>query len=221
MRWIHYAILLTVLAVPVLLGGCEPRSGGAGAATPKTPKGEDVEKATFAGGCFWCMEPPFEKLDGVHDVVSGYSGGSGENPTYDDYAEKGHLEVVQVTYDPSEVSYERLLKVFWRQIDPTDPGGQFNDRGRQYSTAVFYHNDAQKRLAEKSKEELDDSGRFDEPIVTEIRPASTFWPAEDYHQDYAKTHSIRYKLYRAASGRDRFLDKAWGEDREVSGAQEE
>jgi len=175
---------------------------------------EPTEKATFAGGCFWCMEAPFEKLKGVTEVVSGYMGGSGADPTYDDYAAKGHVEAVQITYDPSQVSYAQLLEAFWRQIDPTDAGGQFVDRGRQYRSAVFYHDDEQKRLAEKSKESLEKSRRFDSPIVTELLPASTFYKAEDYHQDYYRKSSIKYKYYRYRSGRDQYLDKVWGKQRE-------
>ena len=151
------------------------------------------EKATFAGGCFWCMESVFEEIPGVIDVVSGYEGGTGKEPTYESYAQKGHIEVIQVTYDPSKVSYEELLKVFWMQIDPTDAGGQFVDRGPQYRSAVFYHNEDQKRLAEKSKEELGKSGKFEKPVVTEIIPSSTFYKAEDYHQDYYKKSPLRYK----------------------------
>jgi len=175
---------------------------------------EPVEKATFAGGCFWCMEPAFEKLKGVTEVVSGYMGGSGADPTYDDYAAKGHVEAVQITYDPSQIGYPQLLEVFWRQIDPTDAGGQFVDRGRQYRSAVFYHDDEQKRLAEKSKASLEKSRRFDRPIVTEIVPASTFYKAEAYHQDYYKKSSLKYKYYRYRSGRDQYLDKIWGKERE-------
>lgn len=172
------------------------------------------EKATFAGGCFWCMQPPFEKLDGVLQVVSGYAGGAGENPTYEDYAQKGHIEVVQITYDPSKISYSQLLDVFWRQIDPTDPRGQFVDRGPQYRSAIFFHNEEQKNLAEKSKEALMKSGKFDKPIVTEVIKASAFHKAEDYHQDYHQKNPIRYKYYRFNSGRDQFLDKVWGRDRD-------
>jgi peptide methionine sulfoxide reductase msrA/msrB len=172
------------------------------------------EKATFAGGCFWCMESAFEKLDGVIDVVSGYAGGNGQNPTYEDYAKKGHVEVIEVTYDPSKISYERLLEVFWMQIDPTDAGGQFVDRGAQYRSAIFVHNEEQKRVAEKSKEELSKSGRYTKPVVTEILAASPFFKAEDYHQDYYKKNAIRYKFYRYNSGRDQFLEKVWGRDKE-------
>lgn len=171
------------------------------------------EKATFAGGCFWCMEPIFEKLDGVQEVVSGYTGGTGLNPTYEDHNAKGHLEAVQITYDPSKTSYTELLDLFWRQIDPTDPGGQFVDRGPSYRTAIFYHDEDQKRQAEASKEELQKSGRYFKPIVTPIKKASAFYPAEDYHQDFYKKSPQRYKSYRMHSGRDQYLDRIWGKDR--------
>jgi peptide methionine sulfoxide reductase msrA/msrB len=173
-----------------------------------------VEKATFAGGCFWCMTPPFEKLDGVKEVVSGYTGGHTINPTYEDVTSEttGHLESVEITYDPAKVSYKMLLDVFWRQIDPTDAGGEFVDRGPSYKSAIFYHNEEQKRLAEESKKGLERSGRFDKPIVTEIRPAGPFYRAEEYHQDYWKKNPIRYKFYRYNSGRDQYLSKVWGKD---------
>jgi peptide methionine sulfoxide reductase msrA/msrB len=170
--------------------------------------------ATFAGGCFWCMEPPFERLAGVDDVISGYAGGTEENPSYEEVSAgaTGHAEVVRVRYDPAKVSYQKLLEVFWRQIDPTDAGGQFVDRGRQYRTAIFYHDEEQRRLAEASKQALEESGRFDQPIVTEITPAGPFYPAEDYHQDYYKTNPLRYKYYRWGSGRDQFLEKVWASE---------
>jgi methionine-S-sulfoxide reductase len=183
---------------------CVFAGGGAMAIEGKTAT------ATFAGGCFWCMVPPFEKLNGVLKVVSGYTGGTGKDPTYEDYAGKGHVEAVQITYDPAKISYAQLLDVFWRQIDPTDAGGQFVDRGPQYRSAVFFHNDEQKELAERSKDELGRSGRFTKPIVTEIVKASTFYPAEDYHQDYYKKSPLKYKFYRFNSGRDRFLKRVWG-----------
>jgi peptide methionine sulfoxide reductase msrA/msrB len=181
-------------------------------AVPSNMQAEQrYEKATFAGGCFWCMEPPFEKLDGVTEVISGYTGGDKANPTYEEVSagKTGHAEAVQIAYDPSKVSYSKLLEVFWRQIDPTDGGGQFVDRGRQYRSAIFYHNEEQKRLAERSKEELQKSGRFSKPIVTEIIKASIFYKAEEYHQDYYKKNPVRYKFYRFNSGRDQFLKKAW------------
>jgi methionine-S-sulfoxide reductase len=168
--------------------------------------------ATFAGGCFWCMEPPFDKLDGVQSTTSGYMGGVEEGPTYKEVSagKTGHAEAVQVRYDPSKVSYEKLLEVFWMQVDPTTPGRQFVDVGRQYRTVIFYHDEEQKRLAEESKAKLDKSGRYDGPIVTQIVPAGIFWLAEDYHQDYYKKNPIRYKFYRFNSGRDQFLKKIWG-----------
>jgi peptide methionine sulfoxide reductase msrA/msrB len=169
-----------------------------------------MEKATFAGGCFWCMTQPFENLNGVIKVVSGYTGGIVKDPTYEDYAEKRHIEAVQVTYDPSKISYPELLDVFWRQIDPTDPDGQFCDKGPQYRSAIFFHNEGQKQLAEKSKKKLSGSGRFDRPIVTEVISASIFYPAEEYHQDYHKKNPVKYKFYRFSCGRDQYLRKIWG-----------
>lgn len=170
----------------------------------------DTKKAMFAGGCFWCMEKPFEELDGVHSVTSGYSGGTTKNPNYNNYMAGGHIEVIEIIYDPKKVSYETLLDVFWRQIDPTDPGGQFVDRGRAYSSGIFYFDEEQRRLAEISKKELAASGVFDKPIITPITPTATFFAAEDYHQDYYKKNTFRYKFYRGGSGRDTFLNKIWG-----------
>jgi len=172
-----------------------------------------IEKAIFAGGCFWCMEKPFEALDGVSSVVSGYSNGHTKNPNYENYVQGGHVEVIEITYDAEKVSYETLLDVFWHQIDPTDDGGQFVDRGYAYSSAIFYVNDAQKLLAQASREKLVQSKVFDKPIVTPIEAAQTFYTAEDYHQDYYKENPARYWYYRKGSGRDHFLDTVWGEDR--------
>jgi len=169
----------------------------------------NAEQAIFAGGCFWCMEPPFEKLTGIQEVIAGYTRGTGSNPTYKDYAQKGHIEAVQVTFDPQKISYPELLDIFWRQINPTDAGGQFGDRGPQYRSAIFYHTPEQKKLAEQSKEQLAQSGRFDKPIVTEIVPAQPFYKAEEYHQNYAKNHPWRYKWFRSGSGRDAYLRKIW------------
>jgi len=171
------------------------------------------QKALFAGGCFWCMEKPFEQLDGVLSVTSGYAGGTTKNPNYGNYATGGHIEVVEIVYDPQKVTYQELLEVYWRQIDPTDPGGQFVDRGHAYTSAILYFDEEQRRLAEQSKAELTESGIFAKSIVTPIIPAATFYPAEEYHQDYYKQSPIRYRFYRARSGRDGFLDKAWGQDR--------
>ncbi len=179
---------------------------------------ESDEKATFAGGCFWCMEHPFEKIKGVKSVISGYIGGSAENPTYEQvsYGDSGHLEAVQIVYDPKLVSYEKLLEVFWRQVNPTDAGGQFVDRGDQYATAIFYHSEEQRKLAENSKKALDESDRFKSPVVTEIREAEIFYPAEEYHQDYHRKNPIRYQFYRSRSGRDAFLEKTWKKDEKVT-----
>jgi peptide methionine sulfoxide reductase msrA/msrB len=180
-----------------------------------------IEKATFAGGCFWCMTPPFEKIDGVKQVIAGYTGGHTVNPTYEDVVSEttGHRESVEVIYDPSKVSYKKLLEVFWRQINPTDAGGQFVDRGPSYTTAIFYHNEEQKKLAEESKKKLAESGRFDKPIVTEILPAGPFYRAEDYHQDYWKKNPVRYAFYRYNSGREQYLEKVWGKDDAMQNAE--
>lgn len=173
-----------------------------------------LEVATFAGGCFWCTESDFEKVPGVSEAVSGYTGGFTENPTYKQVSggSTGHLESVQVHYDPEKISYEMLLEAFWRQVNPTDPSGQFVDRGKQYSTAIFYHNEQQKAAAEASRERLMRSGRYSDPIATPIIPAEKFYQAEEYHQDYHKKNPIRYKFYRYNSGRDQYLEKTWGED---------
>jgi peptide methionine sulfoxide reductase msrA/msrB len=181
---------------------------------------EGLKTATFAGGCFWCVESDFEKVDGVVEVVSGYTGGSKENPSYEEVSAggTGHVEAVQVLYDPKKVSYEELLDIFWRHVDPTDKGGQFVDRGSQYRTAIFYHDEKQKRLAEESKRELEKTGPFKKPIVTEIVKFTKFYPAEDYHQDYYKTHSLRYKYYRRGSGRDQFFNQAWGDHEKPASA---
>lgn len=169
------------------------------------------EKATFAGGCFWCMVKPFKEWDGIIDVVSGYMGGHVDNPTYEDVkkGDSGHLEVVEITFDPTIFSYEQLLDIYWQQIDPTDADGQFHDRGHSYSTAIFYYTDTQRKLAEQSKEKLAKSGLFNQPIVTPIRRAMSFYRAEEYHQDYYLKEQEHYKEDRALSGRDTFIEKHW------------
>lgn len=173
----------------------------------------NVERATFAGGCFWCMEKPFEQMDGVVSVVSGYTGGQDKEPTYEEVSKgtTGHVEAVEILFDPDRIGYAEILDVFWRQVNPTDPGGQFNDRGEQYTTAIFYHSKKQQKLALASKKKLDESGKFNKPLVTRILPAASFFPAEEYHQDYYKKNPIRYKFYRHGSGRDNFLDKTWAD----------
>jgi peptide methionine sulfoxide reductase msrA/msrB len=176
---------------------------------------KSLKKATFAGGCFWCMVGAFQMEEGVVSVISGYSGGKEDNPTYEEVSSgtTGHVEAVQVTYDSDKISYERLLDVFWTQIDPTDNEGQFADKGEQYKTAIFYHDNEQKKLAEESKKELHKSGKFDKPIVTKLIKLDKFYKAEEYHQDYHKKNPVRYKTYRLFSGRDSFLKKVWGEDK--------
>ncbi|MHB8843961.1 MAG: peptide-methionine (S)-S-oxide reductase MsrA [Nitrospirota bacterium] len=206
---------MTLIFLMLLLGGVSMASAeGPGKAAAGPMKG--LQKATFAGGCFWCMEPPFEKLDGVISVTSGYTGGATDDPTYEAVSSggTGHAEAVKVQYDPARISYAKLLDVFWRNIDPTTRDRQFVDTGSQYRTAIFYHDDEQKRLAEESKKALEASGRFGKPIVTEIVPAGKFYPAEEYHQDYYKKSSGRYKFYRFNSGRDQYLDRIWGKDRD-------
>ena len=176
-----------------------------------------LQQATFAGGCFWCVESDFEKLPGVVEAVSGYSGGDSQNPTYDQVAggQTRHTETVRVYYDPERIGYEQLLQSFWRQIDPTDDRGQFVDRGKQYRPVIFYHNPAQQELAIRSRQQLIDSGRFSAPIKVVIQPLTDFYKAENYHQDYYKKNPGRYKTYRYGSGRDQFLARAWGEDLEL------
>lgn len=176
-----------------------------------------VEKATFAGGCFWCMVKPFHEQEGILDVVVGYTGGHKENPTYKEVCREdtGHYEAVQITFDSSVFPYEKLLQLFWQQIDPTDPGGQFNDRGQSYQTAIFYHSEHQRQQAEVSKQKLEESGRFSKPIVTPIIPASKFYIGEEYHQDYYKKDPVHYSLYQVGSGRAGFIKKHWkGDDNE-------
>ncbi len=178
-------------------------------------KSEQLGVAVFAGGCFWCMEPPFENLKGVKSVTSGFAGGKKVNPSYKlvSSGKTRHLEAVKIVFDPQKVSYKKLLEVFWMQINPMDNQGQFVDRGFQYSPAIFYLSEAQKKAAMESKVALEKSKRFPKPIITRIEKYSTFYPAEEYHQDYYKKNPLRYKYYRYNSGRDDFLDKYWGKDR--------
>jgi peptide-methionine (S)-S-oxide reductase len=175
--------------------------------------GAALEKATFAGGCFWCMEPPYDGLEGVASVTSGYTGGGKKNPTYEEVSAgtTGHAEAVQVVYDPKKITYAKLLDIFWRNIDPLAKDRQFCDTGSQYRSAIFYHNEEQKRLAEASKKTLEQSRRFKDPIYTEIMPASEFYPAEEYHQKYYKKNPLRYKFYRFNCGRDERLKELWGD----------
>ncbi len=171
------------------------------------------EKATFAGGCFWCMVKPFDEIEGIISIISGYTGGELPNPTYEQVCsnQTGHLEAVQITFDPDLISYHDLLNMYWTQIDPTDPGGQFYDRGESYQTAIFYHSAEQKRLAEQSKQALEEKGIFNKPIVTDIREAKPFYEAEEYHQDFYKKDPQHYQAYRRGSGRDKFIEKHWSD----------
>ncbi len=184
----------------------------AGAAFAQAPAKPALEKATFAGGCFWCMEAPFDALPGVVSTVSGYMGGAKANPTYAEVSSgsTGHTEVVQVTYDPAKVSYEKLLEVFWVNIDPTVKDRQFCDAGTQYRTSIFFHTPAQRQAAEASKAALEKSKPFKAPIVTPVEMAGPFWPAEDYHQDYYVKQPVKYKFYRNGCGRDQRLRELWG-----------
>ncbi len=199
-----HATALVVAAIAVLLVSCLTAFSSQGIGE------KSLARATFAGGCFWCMQPPFDKLEGVVRTTVGYTGGHKENPTYEEVSSgsTGHAEAVEILYDPQKVSYERLLEVFWQNIDPTIKDRQFCDVGSQYRTAIFYHDEEQKRLAENSLEKLKQSGRFSQ-IFTEIWPASTFWPAEDYHQFYYQKNPLRYKLYRLGCGRDQRLKELW------------
>jgi len=212
MKRILIGVVLATLTAATLIAN-------AGSELTQTPKAADKELAiaTFAGGCFWCVESGFEHVPGVVEAVSGYTGGRLENPTYKQVSggSTGHIESVQVHYDPARISYEGLLVAFWRMVNPTDAGGQFVDRGEQYSTAIFYHDDQQKLLAEKSKSALMASGRYTDPVITPIRAAGKFYAAEDYHQDYYKKNPVRYQFYRYGSGRDRYLEKTWSTELEV------
>ncbi len=203
-RFRHWALLLLVLA----FGSSQAESTG-DAATYST--------ATFAGGCFWCMEAPFDKLDGVISTTSGYTGGSKPDPTYKEVSAggTGHAESVQIVYDPQRISYEELLDVYWHNIDPTTANGQFCDWGNQYRSEIFYNTPEQQRLAEQSKAALEGSKPFKEPVVTAISKATTFYPAEDYHQDYYLKNPLRYKFYRYGCGRDQRLEELWGKASEA------
>ena len=209
MKAMLWASILTLLA------GCS--STVAEDMGPEKAKLEGLEVATFAGGCFWCVEAGFEKLPGVKEAVSGYSGGKEPNPNYRQVAlgETDHTESVQVYYDPKIITYSGLVQALWRMMDPTDAGGQFHDRGPQYRPAIFYHNEEQKHIAERAKIALAASRRYEEPVTIEIVPFDKFFKAEQYHQDYYKKNPVRYKFYTFNSGRYQFVDEVWGEQRHV------
>lgn len=194
---LRYTLILFIGGIPIMIAAFSDET--------------KTQTATFAGGCFWCMKQPFERQKGVIDVIAGYTGGKTENPTYKQVStgKTGHFEAVQILYDPSKISYKELLNTFWQQIDPTDSGGQFTDRGTQYKTAIFYHNKEQKQLAEQSIIDLETSKIFNKPIVTEILEASPFYKAEDYHQNYYKTCPIEYNSYKKGSGREDFIKEIW------------
>ena len=204
-------LILSVLAVGLVAAVAADKGDKTMSEKMAVSATSETARAIFAGGCFWCMEPPFEKLDGVLAVTSGFDGGHKPEPTYRQVSngETKYAEAIEIVYDPARVSYDKLLEVFWMNIDPTDVGGQFVDRGSQYRSVIFHADDTQKRLAEESKRSLAENGPFDKPIVTDILPLKTFYRAEDYHQDYYKKNPIRYNWYRSGSGRDRFLEMAW------------
>jgi len=218
MRKLFPLFIIIAETILVIAYGCQKpdlaREGKSSMAA-NTTQDQNLKIATFAGGCFWCTESDFEKISGVVKVISGYTGGKKENPTYEEVSAgtTGHVEAIQVYYDPEKVSYEKLLQVFWRHFDPTDSGGQFVDRGPQYASAIFYHDEEQKQAAEKSKEELGKSGKFSKPVVTPILKFTRFYDAEEYHQDYYKKNPLRYAYYRQGSGRDQFLEKVWGKEK--------
>jgi len=210
---------IMIITLLLILSGCN--SSGVSeinkAGEKEMDKNSKFSVATFAGGCFWCSQADFSKLPGVIKVVSGYTGGHKDNPSYEEVSsgQTGHYEAIQVYYDEDKISYKELLDYYWKHIDPTDAGGQFYDRGSQYRTAIFYHNEEQRKLAEKSKAELEKSRMFSGPIATQILRFTKFWEAEDYHQDYHKKNQLRYQLYRQGSGRDNFLEKVWGKEKDL------
>lgn len=202
---------LLIITLVALLGIALVASAESASQMVESKESDSYEKAVFAGGCFWCMEAAFEEMEGVVEVISGYTGGEKENPTYEEVSsgQTGHLEAVEVYYDSSKISYRKLVESFWRQIDPTDDVGQFVDKGKQYLTAIFYRNEEEKKIAEELKKALEESGRFDKPIATQILPVQKFYRAEEEHQDYYKKKVLQYNLYKKGSGRDEKLGKIW------------
>lgn len=205
-----YGFLIIGILTVMLTGEAFTEDHGRGTMA----ENESLKKATFAGGCFWCMQPPFDELPGVVSTRAGYTGGTKKKPTYEEVSagQTGHAEAVEIIYDSSQISYDELLEVFWKNIDPTTENAQFADKGSQYRTAVYYHNEEQKQAALASRKRLEDSGKFnDKPIVTKVEPAPEFYPAEDYHQDYYKKNPVHYQLYKKGSGREGYLREKWGE----------
>jgi peptide-methionine (S)-S-oxide reductase len=211
-------VLVALLCFHFFSPASPPSRGGNANAPPNAPAplpdGPGLAKATFAGGCFWCMEAPFDELPGVKATTSGYTGGDARNPTYEEVSigGTGHVEAVQVLYDPKVVSYEKLLQVFWRNVDPTVTDRQFCDVGDQYQSIIFYADEAQRSAAEASKQEIERTKTFKDKILTPIRPLKQFWPAENYHQDFYRNEPLRYRFYRAGCGRDRRLEELWGKE---------
>ena len=199
---------IVLIFILLILGGC---SADAIDEEVNMEDKQDYKKATFAGGCFWCTEAAFQELDGVIDAVSGYTGGVKKNPAYEEVSKgnTGHLEAVEIIYDPKIISYEELLKLYFRTIDPTDDKGQFHDKGSQYKTAIFYHDEEQKEIANKTIEDIEKSKRFDKPIVTKILKSVPFYKAEEYHQDYYKKRTLSYQIYKKASGREKYKKETW------------
>lgn len=212
------SVLLIVTLISVLIYKTVSSSGQDNSPDKKSEteeitdmSSENLKKAYFAGGCFWCMQPPFDRLDGVVETWVGYSGGTEKNPTYQQVAsgQTSHAEAIEVIYDPEKISYNKLLETFWMNIDPTQENGQFADKGRQYRTAIYYVGEEQQKTAEKSKKELDDSNKFKKPIVTIIKEFMSFYRAEDYHQKYYEKNPIHYNLYKKGSGREGFINRTW------------
>ena len=210
MKKIFMFIVILIFALGCQNGNTAQKEGKSKMTKTNTITSESI--ATLAGGCFWCVESDFEKVPGVIKVISGYAGGKGENPTYETYAKMSYIEAVQVYYDPQKINYEQLLNYFWRHIDPTDGDGQFVDRGPQYRSAIFYQNDEQKQIAEKSKLALEKSGKLGKPVATDLIKLAKFYPAEEYHQNYHTKNPLRYNYYRHGSGRDKTVKKLWGNE---------
>jgi len=213
--WVNRFFIIGAWMFIFVLSGCQKVDSGQTEVKDMSKDIKGLQVATFAGGCFWCIEADLEKLPGVVKVVSGYTGGDVKHPSYEEVCsgKTGHVEAIQVHYDPAKITYEALLDFFWKHIDPTDSGGQFVDRGPQYRSGIFYHDEEQRRLAEKSKEDLKRSGKFTKPIVTEIVKFKTFYEAEDYHQGYHRKNPLHYQFYRFNSGRDQFLNQVWGKEK--------
>lgn len=206
--------IFLIVFILLIFEGCSKTNSKERKYAEMPQTGEDMEKATFAGGCFWCIAAPFNHLDGVKNVISGYAGGHVKNPSYEEVGTgtTGHVEAVQVIYNPEVISYAELLDIYWKQFDPTDTAGSFADRGSQYTSAIFYENDEQKMIAEKSKEKLDKSGIFKKPIATKIVRFTSFYPAEEYHQQYNEKNPLSYMMYKEASGRESFIKGLWGDE---------